>query len=371
MSFSQDYNEHNLPFQKKPSKTAETVEVVQTIDTEELDFSSAFIQGAKTTAKRLLFHFKAMAGGITAQILKFFVPSSIDPFYGATLICTYLGIVMLFPLRKNHLATGLGLLASLVVICAGMWPLAILIGGLVTLLLDLIEQKTDNTGFWFTIPLSLLALLYANIQMPESIIAALPIWAYGLLAIIILCGLIKPSALKHAANLSLMNAQEKKQYFKFIEQNKALKASHEKTLKEEQSYAIFARHIEVLRLMESEKESLPAHLSNIVDHIGEQSVQILKIMKADSRDVLPGGQFLNRYLPLIHQSIVRYNTIHELHSPTAIHEDIDDKTLIALQSMQQAFTQMRQQLADNDVDDLQVDLNVMDKLIRSQGFEIK
>jgi len=134
---------------------------------------------------------------------------------------------------------------------------------------------------------------------------------------------------------------------------------------------LFARHIEVLRLIEDENKNLPPQLAMIVEKIGTQSIDILKIMKTDPRDVLPGGQFLNRYLPLIHQSVVRYTTIKSLHSEENVKENIDEKTLVALNGMQQAFTQIRQQLADNDVDDLRVDLKVMDQLIRSQGFEIK
>ena len=369
-----DYNEKTLPFQKPESHTViDNVDEIKVtnIRQEEVDFSNAFIKGAKTTAKRMIFHFKAIAGGLTAQILKWFVPSSIDPFYGATFLCSYIGIVMLFPLRKNHLATGLGLITALLVAFTGMWPIALLFGGMMTMLLDLIEQKTDNTGFWFTIPLSLLALFYANIKMPESIFASMPIWAYGAMAAIFAVGLLKPKALKHFANITLMSEADKKAYLDNIEAQKALAIAKQQAAKEEQSFALFARHIEVLRLIEDENKNLPPQLAIIVEKIGHQSIDILKIMKADPRDVLPGGQFLNRYLPLIHQSVVRYTTIKSLHSEENIQENIDEKTLIALNGMQQAFTQIRQQLADNDVDDLRVDLKVMDQLIRSQGFEIK
>ncbi|GAA5095652.1 5-bromo-4-chloroindolyl phosphate hydrolysis family protein [Wohlfahrtiimonas larvae] len=369
-----DYNEKTLPFQKPASHAiidnVDEIKVTQ-IRQEEVDFSNAFIKGAKTTAKRMIFHFKAIAGGLTVQILKWFVPSSIDPFYGATFLCSYIGIVMLFPLRKNHLATGLGLITALLVALTGMWPIALLFGGIMTTLLDLIEQKTDNTGFWFTTPLSLLALFYANIKMPESVFASMPIWAYGAMAAVLVAGLLKPQALKHLANMVLMSEADKQAYLENIEAQKALAIAKQQAAKEEQSFALFARHIEVLRLIEVENKNLPPQLAMIVEKIGQQSIDILKIMKADPRDVLPGGQFLNRYLPLIHQSVVRYSTIKSLHSEENIQENIDEKTLIALNGMQQAFTQIRQQLAENDVDDLRVDLKVMDQLIRSQGFEIK
>lgn len=150
-----------------------------------------------------------------------------------------------------------------------------------------------------------------------------------------------------------------------------MKAETKKQAEEEKSYALFARHIEILRLIEEENKNLPDPLAEVIEQIGHQSINILNLMRADPRDVLAGGQFLNRYLPLIHQSIVRYSTIKSLHSDTNLDEDIDHKTLVALTGMQQAFTQIRKQLAENDVDDLRIDLKVMDQLIRSQGFEIK
>lgn len=366
-----DYSEKNLPFQKQPSYKEEANVKKEHIEIEEIDFGTAFIKGAKTTAKRMLFHFKAIAGGLTAQILKLFVPSTIDPFYGATFLCSYIGIVMLFPLRKNYFATSLGLLTTLLLVIVGMWPIALLFGGFMTMLLDLVEQKNENSGFWFTIPFSLLAISYANIQMPETIFSALPLWTYIILAILLAIGLIRPRALRHQANLLLMPSAEKKIYLANIAKQENMKLKAQKAAEEQKSYAIFARHIEVLRLIEEENKKLPDNLSTVIDQIGHQSISILNLMQADPRDVIAGGQFLNRYLPLIHQSIVRYSTIKSLHSDANLDEDIDHKTLVALTGMQQAFIQIRKELAENDVDDLHIDLKVMDQLIRSQGFEIK
>lgn len=371
MKETEDFAYQKLPFQKSSDEQSTQQNYDDVMDDKQVDFSTAFIEGAKTTARRLLFHFKALASAITLQICKFFIPSSIDPFYGATFLCSYIGVVMLFPLQKNHLATGLGLLTALLVTLAGSWPIALLCGGIITMVLDLIEQKTDNSGFWFTIPLSILSLFYANINMSPSLFSQPPIWAYAGIGLILVMGLMRPKKLQHFANLALMNELDKNSYLARLERLAAQKLAAKKAVQEELSYAVFARHIEMLRLIEEENGQLPPKLANVVQHIGEQSTDILKIMKADPRDVLPGGQFLNRYLPLIHQSIVRYSTIKSLHSQDDINEDIDEKTFIALKSMQQAFTQMRQQLAENDLDDLRVDLKVMDQLIRSQGFEIK
>ncbi|WP_246782683.1 5-bromo-4-chloroindolyl phosphate hydrolysis family protein [Wohlfahrtiimonas chitiniclastica] len=368
------YQESDLPFQRK----THIIEVTS-VDTqdgpilrqEEIDFSEALVKGAKTTAKRMLFHTKAFLGGITAQVLKLFIPSSIDPFYGATFLCSYLGILSLFPLRKNHTATLLGLIVALATVLGGLWPVALLFGGLTTTIIDLFDKETRNTGFWFTIPLSLLALAFASIHMPESIFSAMPIWTYGSIAMAIGLGVLKPKALKHLANLALMNEDEKRSYLESIQMQAAAKIAKANAEKEERSYAIFARHIEMLRLIEEHTTQLPNDLSIVVESIGTESVDILKIMQRDPRDVIAGGQFLNRYLPLIHQSLVRYSTIKSLHDAQSIEMDIDAKTLQSLRGIQQAFVQIKKQLADNDVDDLKVDLNVMDKLIRAQGFEIK
>lgn len=363
-----DYHEDSLPFQKKTESASQQP---QAIEITEIDFSEALIKSAKTTFKRMLFHIKAGLVGATAQILKLFIPSNIDPFYGATFLASYLGIVMLFPLRKNHLTTSMGILTAIIMVLSGLWPLALLIGGFITTILDLIHQKSNNTGFWFTIPLSLLTLFYANIYMTPSLFEAIPMVTYIIIAVVFCLGILPIPALKHWSNLALMNEQDKNHYLASLAQLKALTKEAEIHAKNQQSLAVFARHIEILRLIELENEKLPDSMAIIVEEIGAQSIDILKIMKADPRDVIAGGQFLNRYLPLIHQSIVRYTTIKTLNNDDKISQDIDEKTLTSLKGMMQAFVQIKQQLASNDMDDLQVDLNVMDKLIRSQGFEIK
>ncbi|OYQ75375.1 hypothetical protein [Wohlfahrtiimonas sp. G9077] len=368
------YQESDLPFQRKThifKVTSVETQDGPILRQEEIDFSQALVKGAKTTVKRMLFHSKAFLGGITAQVLKLFIPSSIDPFYGATFLCNYLGIISLFPLHKNHTATLLGLIVAAATVVGGLWPVALLFGGLTTTIIDLLDKETRNTGFWFTIPLSLLALAFASIQMPASILSAMPIWIYGIIALAIVTGFLKPKAVKHLANLALMKEDEKRSYLENIERQMAAQLAKENAAKEARSYAVFARHIEILRLIEEHTTQLPYDLAIVVESIGTESVDILKIMQRDPRDVIAGGQFLNRYLPLIHQSLVRYSTIKSLHDTQSIEMDIDAKTLQSLRGIQQAFVQIKKQLADNDVDDLKVDLNVMDKLIRAQGFEIK
>ena len=42
-----------------------------------------------------------------------------------------------------------------------------------------------------------------------------------------------------------------------------------------------------------------------------------------------------------------------------------------MNTLQQAFEQLAFELVENDLHDLKIDMNVIDTLVRSQGFEVK
>ena len=89
--------------------------------------NSAFsrgIEGAKATFNRLVDHAKAFIAGIGVEIARIFIPSSdgITPGFG--LLGSYLGLIMLFPSRPNRFALGVGIIAAIIMILSGYWPLS-------------------------------------------------------------------------------------------------------------------------------------------------------------------------------------------------------------------------------------------------------
>ncbi len=365
-------SETSLPFQNEKVAELPEQEDSNLIETEstQIDFSSAFINQAKATLNRFVFHVKAFLGGLTAQILKLFLPkSSFDPFYGITFLANYLGIVMLFPGKTNRLALGLGIIIAVLMVGIGFWPIALLVGGLFSTLFDMADRKMENGAAWITIPLALITLYLATIGHKGSFFSILPTWALGTSVGLTIAFFIFKTQLRPLMHRLFMNEDERRRFREEMTKLKEQAREAHNLSQRRNRYAIFERHLELLRLIEAEMKKIQNPIANQIQVIGERSMAIIKCMDDDPRDVIVGGQFLNRYLPMIHQSIVRYNVISELNEVENKNE-IYEKTLRSLNGMKQAFIQMHQQLIDNDVEDLKIDLNVMDKLIKSQGFFI-
>lgn len=332
------------------------------------------IAGVKATFDRMVDHAKAFLTGIGTQVAAFFIPSKVDLTLGFTFLTTYLGMIMLFPARPNRFALGIGLVAGLFMILSGLWPLAPLIGGLVAAISGIKDTQIDNKAFWFTIPFSLLLLVGSVATQPESILNIIPITTLVGLLLLILFGLGAPKSLRRKLSYYLMNEAEKSAYREEeLAQEAAVKAQEEAkrlTAEKAQKYALFERHIEILTKIEEQVPKLPADLSDQVVEIGLSSVKIIKAMEKDPRDILVGGRFLNRYLPIIQENLAKYITVTEYAPPEtqqALHLDL----IKSMATLQQAFNQLTLELIENDVHDLKIDLNVIDTLVRSQGFEIK
>lgn len=339
--------------------------------------SSAFsrgVEGVKATFSRMIDHSKAFLTGVGAQIAAFFIPASISITPGFTFLTTYLGLIMLFPSRPNRFALGVGIIAALIMIISGLWPLAAIIGGLIATISGIRDTHIDNKIFWATIPLALLMLAGSVAQHPETIAGIIP--APTILALILtqIFGLFAPQRLRRKFSYYFMNETEKKAYrdtekeidaeLKILQEAQQLKAE------KAQKYALFGRHIEVLTVIESQVIQLPNDIADTVEMIGIASVKIIKSMERDPRDVLTGGRFLNRYLPLIQENLTKYIHVSEYASGPKLqelHEDIAG----SMKTLQSAFDKLSDELIENDLHDLKIDTNVIDKLLTSQGFDIK
>lgn len=341
-----------------------------------VDFSNAFsrgFEGVKATFNRMIDHSKAFLSGVLAQILVFIIPAKISLTPVFPLLTTYLGLIMLFPSRPNRFALGVGVIAGVITLLSGFWPLAPIIAGLVAAIVGTRDKEIDNQTFWITIPLALIMIAGSVATQPASFWNILPIPTLLGIGATTLFGLFAPKNIRRKLSYYFMNEAEKKAYQKeeqaIKEAMEAMKEAARLTAEKNAKYALFSRHIEILALIEKEVDHLPTDIADIIVDIGTSSIKIIQAIEKDPRDVLTGGRFLNRYLPLIQENVVRYRTIMEYapQNPEALHE----KTAKSLNGVRQAFEQITIELIENNQHDLNIDLNVMDKLIRSQGFEIK
>lgn len=332
------------------------------------------VAGVKATFDRMIDHSKAVLAAMGVQIATFFVPSKIDLTMGFTFLTTYLGFIMLFPSRPNRFALGVGVIAGLLMILSGLWPLAAIIAGLAAAISGIRDSNIPNKAFWFTIPFSLLLIVASVAWNDQSIWGIIPTPTLAGLSATTLFGLFAPKNIRRKFSYFFMSESEKLTYQEEEKEiQAALKASEEANLlkaQKAQKYALFGRHIELLEKIEVQVTKLPDDLADQVVEIGISSVNIIKAMESDPRDVLIGGRFLNRYLPIIHENLTKYITVAQ-YAPLETKEELHKDISKSVNTLQQAFEQLAFELVENDLHDLKIDMNVIDTLVRSQGFEIK
>lgn len=338
--------------------------------------NSAFsrgIEGAKATFNRLVDHAKAFIAGIGVEIARIFIPSSdgITPGFG--LLGSYLGLIMLFPSRPNRFALGVGIIAAIIMILSGYWPISLLIGGIVAAISGIRDRDINNRAFWFTIPLALLFLAGSLADHPAAAFSIFPGITSSALAVTLLFGLLAPKKIRRKFSYLFMSEREKQAYIETEREIEAelaaLRRAEKLEAEKAAKYALFGRHIELLEKIEMLVDRLPQDIADQVVEIGFSASKIIKAMERDPRDVLVGGRFLNRYLPLIQENLQKYLTVMEYASrdkQIELHQEI----LRSMQTLQQAFDTLSDELIENDLHDLKVDTTVIDKLLRSQGFEV-
>ncbi len=374
LPFEERTADYKYEFLSKFSKNTATGSVEYTAIEEEqaLDFTAAFSRGIasiKETFYRMLDHVKSFAAGVFIQIMTLIVPfkGPINPVF--PIFASYIGLLMLFPARPNRFALGVGLIGTLIAVLSGYWPIALGIGGIIAAITGIRDRDIDNRIFFVTIPLAFLALAFAFYKTGNDF----PTISLIGLGITTLFGLIAPPKIRRKFSYYFMSPNEKKAY---LAEEKAIQAEiqrleAEAKIREEKNakFALFARHVEVLEKLENEVDSLPEDLSLIINAIGMDSAKIIRAMEKDSRDIITGGRFLNRYLPLVQDNLIRYQTIMAYQPKES--EKIHIDTIRSMNAVRQAFDQVIEQLIENDLHDLQIDFNVTDTLLKSQGFEIR
>ncbi|MFJ5340258.1 5-bromo-4-chloroindolyl phosphate hydrolysis family protein [Pectobacterium sp. CHL-2024] len=123
----------------------------------------------------------------------------------------------------------------------------------------------------------------------------------------------------------------------------------------------------IVRLQNLQK--LPTELLDELKIIVEYGQLIVTCMKEDPKDVEPGTAFLNRYLPAVEKmagEFVRLSTQLEKHGKS---DDFLLKNVTALKALGSAFQQQHARLLENDTLDFDTELNLVNNLLKTDGYK--
>ncbi|UKE85697.1 5-bromo-4-chloroindolyl phosphate hydrolysis family protein [Pectobacterium colocasium] len=116
-------------------------------------------------------------------------------------------------------------------------------------------------------------------------------------------------------------------------------------------------------------QKLPTELLDELKIIVEYGQLIVTCMKEDPKDVEPGTAFLNRYLPAVEKvagEFVRLSTQLEKHGKS---DDFLLKNITALKALGSAFQQQHARLLENDTLDFDAELNMVNNLLKTDGYK--
>ncbi|PHM44994.1 hypothetical protein Xmau_01199 [Xenorhabdus mauleonii] len=320
---------------------------------------SSIVDKIKAFFLRLLFHFIGLfAGGVISQFFTHFKwgPLSDAPLTvqndisGLISISGYLGIMALFAPRREKYSSNVWHFAIMLTLCgvANALPAYLLFAGFAVLLIKA-KKKILTKGRLFLLVIS--GLMIANWMIHDS--KLIPLW-FSFAYVVAVAFLFYMDGRKMSKNDNVAEPPKAKAP---VETDKAPPA--------------FSQYTQQLALIMAYQPAVPQDVWPYLKKIEEKTRAIINSMKEDERDIQPGTAFLNRYLPMIKnalESLASLN-LHQANSPQF--QEAKLLTIQGLQEMGEAFSEMHQNLLDNNIDDLMADLKSMSQLVQSQGFDVK
>ncbi|MDX7986967.1 hypothetical protein FE392_06425 [Xenorhabdus sp. 12] len=308
---------------------------------------------------RLLFHFIGLlAGGVLSSFFTHFewgplkdaplaVQSDIS---GLISISSYLGIMALFAPRRERYSSNVWHFVIMLALCgvANALPAYFLLAGFMALLIKA-KRKKLTKGRLFLLVMT--GLIVVNWMIHDS--KLIPLWFSFIYTVTV-------------AFLFYMDGKN-------INKNNKVAEPPQMPIPAEPDKAppAFSQYIQQLASIMAYQPAVPQDVWPYLKKIEEKTRAIISCMKEDERDVPSGTAFLNRYLPMIKnalESLASLN-LHRANSPQF--QEAKRLTIQSLQEMGVAFSEMHQNLLDNNIDDLMADLKSMSQLAQSQGFDVK
>lgn len=122
-------------------------------------------------------------------------------------------------------------------------------------------------------------------------------------------------------------------------------------------------------LLMLEKKTLPAAMQTELQGIIKNARMILTSMEEDPEDVKPGNAFLSRYMPALESVVEQVEKLAALESLSSSSKQAMDKCFHALQGLRSAFAQQYEQLQENNQLKFNVEMEMLDSLLKTDGFK--
>lgn len=122
-------------------------------------------------------------------------------------------------------------------------------------------------------------------------------------------------------------------------------------------------------LLMLEKKTLPAAMQTELQGIIKNARMVLTSMEEDPEDVKPGNAFLSRYMPALESVVGQVEKLVGLENLSSSNTQAMDKCFHALQGLRSAFAQQYEQLQENNQLKFNVEMEMLDSLLKTDGFK--
>ncbi len=291
--------------------------------------------------KRGLFHLSALViGGL-------FVMHSEYAF--SKLALFYLSMLLIFPRKIRALPLTLALLTSLIasfwIILSGNWLLPLAWGAWQSALLYILvipnhyQQKLSNI-----VLACVIAFIYHHLNFS-------PYYSFGFMVVFSI--------------LTLIGFALGKAFVRMEDSASDASQSHPNPSKLTQTLY----HEKAIRELSLLSHQLPDNLSAPIQNICQQATLILEHMNSDPRDWASGERFLSQYINAAYNIATQNKKLLNSGQSAAQSSQVIEHSHSLLQRLDHAFNQQRLQMFENDADDLTVELKVLDKILKMEGYK--
>lgn len=290
----------------------------------------------------------------------------------AIMVASYLSLLLIFPHRSDRFSSKIGVFSALVALLWAPWQLVLCFGAFPAFLIQTVNQKTWRLGSVFAVVLLGVGLLWDQ-NLPRLFAQIMPSWYLGFLVIITLFGcygnkiLLINQLYDFVYNLP---PKEKptvvvsKPLESVLETSVVTASNGQQMIKAE-----IQKHRDVLQQLIHYHKKLPYDLSRHLTDICDYSFKILDSMERDPRDFEPGDRFLNRYLKASETIINQFIELSQHSSNVPQINELKGQLAQSLKDLANAFEIQHMKLLENDSSDLTVEVKLVDKLLKMEGFK--
>ena|GEM_PF-4716298 len=329
--------------------------------------------------KRLGFHAIAfivgmIVGGTVLSVEGGFGYSgrALNDIIGGIITLTYLSLLILVPQKSDRFSSKIGLFSALVALSWAPWQFVLSVGAFPAFFIQCINRKKMPFSACFVMVLITLCLTVES-SIPEILAKVIPDWYVGFLIGMTLFGcygnkiLLVNKLYDFVYNLP---PREKSaivvdKHIETVLESSVVTASNgQQIIKAE-----IQQHRDIIQKLIHYHKQLPYDLSRYLTAICEYSFKILNSMEKDPRDFEPGDRFLKRYLKATETILNQFIELSKHSNSVPQINALKEQLAQSLKDLADAFVTQHMKLLENDSTDLTVEVKLVDKLLKMEGFK--